>query len=402
MRLLDRTLSVELSPIAAAYAHLARRTSTKQLLDLSQAAPSYPTADIIADRIAEVAHSADGGRYAPSPGLPDLRAALADELNTDHQVSAPRQTLSSEVGANNPLSANNVQITAGCNQAFCAIATTLAEPGDEFIVPVPYYFNHDMWLKLEGIVPRYLFSGDDQLPDPAKAASLINDKTRAIVLVSPANPTGAIVPPATIDAFFELAERHNLALILDETYRNFRGTDEPSHQLYSRPNWDQTLVTLHSFSKDLAIPGYRVGAIVGSEALTAEALKVLDCVAICAPRVGQEAALAGLQLAGDWRRAQAERIGARLQIFRSTMEGQPGGFELMASGAFFGWVRHPFTDDAAPSVVERLVLEHDLLVIPGTAFTPTDDHWLRFSFANLEPDDFPLLAERLEHAAATW
>lgn len=393
MRLQDRTLSVELSPIAAAYAHLARRTSTEKLLDLSQAAPSYPTAEVIADRIVEVARSADGGRYAPSPGLPELRHAVADELARDHRVAEDNRS---------GLSAANVQVTAGCNQAFCVLTSALAGPDDEIIVPVPYYFNHDMWLKLEGIVPRYLYTDDQQLPDVDRAADLINERTRAIVLVSPGNPTGAVIPPATIEAFFDLAQAHNLALILDETYRNFRGTSEPSHQLYDRKDWDNTLVTVHSFSKDLAIPGYRVGAIVGSEPLVAEALKLLDCVTICAPRIGQEAAVAGLLQAGDWRKAQAERIGARLLSFREAMASAPGGFELAGSGAFFGWVRHPFAGEAAPAVVERLVLDYDVLVIPGTAFTPGDEQWLRFSFANLEPDDFPLLADRLSSAAATW
>ncbi len=391
MRLQDRTLSVELSPIAAAYAHLARRVSSERLLDLSQAAPSYPTAEVIADRIVEVARSADGGRYAPSPGLPELRQAVADELVTDHGVVGPAN-----------LGAENVQITAGCNQAFCVLAAALAGPGDEVVLPVPYYFNHDMWLKLEGIVPRYLFTDEQQLPDVEAAAGLINERTRAIVLVSPGNPTGATIPPSTIEAFFDLAQAHDLALILDETYRNFRGTSAPSHQLYNRANWDSTLVTVHSFSKDLAIPGYRVGAIVGSEALVAEALKLLDCVTICAPRIGQEAAATGLLRAGDWRRAQAERIGSRLVSFRDAMAGQPGGFDLAASGAFFGWVRHPFDGELASAVIERLVLEYDVLAIPGTAFTPSDEQWLRFSFANLEPDDFSLLAERLTKAAATW
>ncbi len=390
MRLNERTLAVPVSPIATAYEHLRRAPSSVRLLDLSQAAPSYPTAPRIVERIEEVASSSDGGRYAPSPGLPELREALAAELCVDHGLSTSTP----------PISASNVQITAGCNQAFCATISALAAPGDEVIIGMPFYFNHDMWLRLEGIVPRYLAADATQIPRAVDAAELINERTRAIVVVSPGNPTGAIVPPDELAAFYDLAQRHGIALLLDETYRRFRGTDAPSHDLYGRADWAETLVTLHSFSKDLAIPGYRVGALVAAPELCAEILKLVDCMAICAPRVGQEAALCGLLEAGDWRRAQAARIGARLDSFRQAMADAPGGFELVSSGAFFGWVRHPFPQQPTSELVERLVVDHAVLAIPGNAFTPTDDSWLRVSFANLEPDDFLELADRLERAGA--
>lgn len=384
MRLTKRTLDVELSPIAAAYAFLEQRSGTRRLLDLSQAAPAYATAPVIADHVAGIATSADGGRYAPSKGMPELRSAFASELGVD---------------------VDNIQITAGCNQAFCVVTSALCEaasghePGDEMIICVPYYFNHRMWLDLEGITPVFLHTGTDFIPDPADAEALITERTRAVLLVSPGNPTGATIPPTTIEAFFELAERRGLALIVDETYRNFRPTTEPSHTLYDRPNWDDTLITLHSFSKEFAIPGYRVGAICASPALLDEALKLLDCVAICAPRIGQEAATVGLLQAGDWQRAQAQRTRARQAAFTEAMATRPGGFELASVGAYFGWVHHPFDGIDDSEVVRRLVVDHDVLVIPGSAFTPTDEQWLRFSFANLDIDDFAELAERLEAMA---
>ena len=101
------------------------------------------------------------------------------------------------------------------------------------------------------------------VPDPAEAKKLITERTRAIVLVTPGNPTGVTIAPATIQAFFELAQEHDIALIVDETYRNFRPSQEAPHPLYNQPAWEETAIFLHSFSKDLAIPGYRVGAIGG-------------------------------------------------------------------------------------------------------------------------------------------
>jgi aspartate/methionine/tyrosine aminotransferase len=390
MRLTNRTLALEASPIAHAYAWLAHRSSDRRLLDLSQAAPGYPTAPEIAARISEVAHAPTGGRYAPPTGLPELNQAFSIELSVDYSAA---------------IAPDHVVPTGGCNQAFCAVASTITRPGDEVIVPVPYYFNHDMWLKLDGVAPVYLHptrppsEADALVPDPARAAELITDRTRAIVIVTPANPTGVITPPEVIRDFHRLAVRHDLVLILDETYRNFRGTVNPPHDLFSDDRWSEHVVSLHSFSKDLAIPGYRVGAIVAAPTLIAEALKLVDCMQICAPRIGQEAVIAGLTRATAWRREQAARVASAQRSFESVMAGRPGGFELASSGAFFGWVRHPFADLPTGEVIRRLVLDHDVLAIPGTAFTPTDDRWIRFSFANLDADDLHELGRRLEEMA---
>lgn len=379
MRLTNRTKNLVASPIAEAHAWLAHRNSNRPLLDLSQAAPGYPTAPVIASRIAEVAAAPDGGRYAPPPGLPALNTAFAAELTRDHKSE---------------ISAANILPTGGCNQAFCVTTSTLTEPGDEVIIAVPYYFNHDMWLKLDGVQPRYLAADETGSPSVDAAADLISDRTRAICLVTPGNPTGHTIPPEVIEAFYFLARDRGIALILDETYRNFRTTDEPSHQLYSHHDWAETLVTLHSFSKDLAIPGYRVGAVVAGEQVIYEILKLVDCVQISAPRIGQEAAVAGLTQARGWRAEQTSRINQSLEKFRSVMSAEPGGFQLESSGAYFGWARHNFEMSTA-EVIKRLVLDHDVLAIPGTAFTPTDERWVRFSYANLEGEQFTELASRL-------
>ena len=386
MRLIPRTLDVPASPIANAHRHIVDRNPDLALLDLSQAAPSYPTAPAVAERIAEVAASDTGGRYAPPPGLPALLDAFAEDLSLSYRASFDH---------------NQLLPTGGCNQAFCVIASTLTRPGDEVIVPVPYYFNHDMWLKLDGVVPRYLVPADpleSLVPDPEQAAGLINKRTRAIVLVTPGNPTGVTIPPAVIARFHALAVEHDLALIIDETYRNFRTTDDPPHHLFDLPDWIDTVVSLHSFSKDLAIPGYRVGAIVAGAKVNAEVLKLLDCVQICAPRVSQEAAATGLNLAREWRAAKAAEINETLRHFEAVMADEPGGFRLASAGAFFGWVRHPFADRSTEEVVRDLVVEHAVLGIPGTAFTPNDDRWIRFSYANLSAAELDEFGHRLTTA----
>jgi aspartate/methionine/tyrosine aminotransferase len=367
MRLNPRTTRTTVSPIDEAYALLERRSNQRELLDLAQAAPQYPPAAAVVEHVTAVARQRDGGEYVEIAGLPRLRTAFAAELSDAYHGT---------------VRAEHVLVTAGCNQAFCLVASALAGPGEEVVLALPYYFNHDMWLRLNGIAPVYLEPGPDQLPSVAAAGALVTPRTRAIVLVSPGNPTGLTIAPELIADFAGLARHHGLALVLDETYRSFRGSDQPAHALFADPDWSQTLVSLHSFSKELAIPGYRVGAVVASAELNHEVAKLLDCVAICAPRLGQEAAWAGLTAATEWRRERLAELAEKQKWFEAVMAARPGGFELVSAGGFFGWLRHPFAGRAVDEVVEDLAVRYDTLVIPGTAFLPEDRGMFRVSFGN--------------------
>ncbi|MBB2914126.1 aspartate/methionine/tyrosine aminotransferase [Streptosporangium becharense] len=380
MRLNPRTLRQIDSPFDAAYSLLEGRCKKRELLDLAQGAPPYPAAPAVVEHVAAVAREANGGAYVEIAGLPQLRQAFADELS---QAYGGR------------ISEGNVVVTAGCNQAFCLIASALAEAGDEIVLTTPFYPNHDMWLRLTGIRPVYLEPGPDLVPAVERAEALVTPRTRAIVLITPGNPSGMTLDPEVIAEFAEFAARRGIALILDETYRSFRDTEEPAHKLFSDPGWDETVVSLHSFSKDFALPGYRVGAVVASPSVNREVLKLLDCVAICAPRIGQEAAWAGLTGARQWRRERAGELAANRRGFAEAMAGRPGGFELVSVGGFFGWMRHPFAGRPTGEVVRDLAIHLDTLVIPGTAFLPGDQGMIRVSVGNLEGEAFADLSDRL-------
>lgn len=380
MKLTNKTISIPNSPIGA-HAHLVDAVRLdRPLLDLSQGAPGFPPAPEVAQRMAEVALDPSGSRYAPLRGLPELRQALADDLGGAY---------GGDVGF------DDICITAGCNQAYAMVVSALAEVGDDVILTLPYYFNHDMWLGLEGIDARYLAPDDGVNPTVADAERLVGPRTRAIVLVSPGNPTGHILDPQQIADFAQFAASRDLVLILDETYRSFVPGGDAPHRLFAEPNWRDHLVSLHSFSKDLAIPGQRVGAVVGDPALLTEVAKLIDCVTICAPRMGQEAALAGLRHAGEWRNAKVAEIASKQERFVEVLSGEPGGFRLRSAGAYYGWVHHPFVDVPTADVVERLLLDEGVLTIPGTAFMPGDDQMIRFSFANADIDRLDELETRL-------
>jgi aspartate/methionine/tyrosine aminotransferase len=375
--------SVAAAPIAEAQSWVRGRRfpEDRPLLDCAQAVPSYPPAEALMRHLAEAVGRSDIAFYTDILGRPDLRAALAAHLAEEYGAGIP---------------ADAVGITAGCNQAFCLAAAALAEAGEEVLLPLPFYFNYQMWLEMLGIRAAPLAVGErDALPDPDEAARLITPRTRAIVLISPNNPTGATYPADLMEAFYRLAQRRGLALMLDETYKDFRAEAGPAHRLFQDPDWPQTLIQLYSFSKAYSLTGYRVGALAAGPALLDAVAKAMDCVAICAPNIGQEAALFGLRHLSAWREEKRRMMLERLAALRSAFRAKALEYRLISAGAFFAWVRHPFAGEAAAQVARRLADRHNLLCLPGTIFGPGQEGALRLAFANLPAEKMGEVAERL-------
>jgi len=370
-------------PVSDAAGWVAGRAfpAERPLLDVAQAVPNYPPAEALVEQLASVLGRPETALYTHVYGLPALREALARHMSAAYAAS---------------IDADRVLITAGCNQAFCMVLGAIARPGDEVLLPLPYYFNHHMWLESQGIGARYLPFSESRgaVPDPAGAEPLLSERTRAIVLVTPNNPTGAIYPPDVIEAFFELARGRGLALVVDETYKDFRDSDAPAHALFARSGWEHTLVQLYSFSKVFSMTGYRVGSIVAAPELLHEVAKLVDCVSICAPRVGQLAALHGLEHLQDWRARKTALMHDRVRALVDAFSSNELRYELVSAGAYFAYVRHPF-EQPSLDVARRLVDEQHVLSLPGSMFGPGQNRYLRFAFGNLEAQQMPQLVARL-------
>ena len=274
---------------------------------------------------------------------------------------------------------------------------SIAQAGDQVILPRPHYFNHDMWMRMQGVEPVSLDfrPGSGAVPNAEDAEKLIGPRTRAIVLISPNNPTGAVYPRATIHAFYELAKKHGIALLLDETYKDFLPEGERPHGLFDEPDWQGTLVHLYSFSKVFALTGYRVGGVTAGAKLMAEIEKAMDCVSICPPRLGQEAALYGLQHLLPWARKNTEGLKARADMLGQGLQ-RSNRWRLVSIGAYFAYVEHPFPGQNSTDVSKRLSDEENLLTIPGDMFGAGQERFVRLAFANVTDDKIPLVLERLE------
>jgi aspartate/methionine/tyrosine aminotransferase len=375
----DAVAATMAPPISDAFSWIPSYSGQRSFINLSQAVPGYPPADALVERIAELAHEPGRHLYTDILGLPSLRTGFAEALKADYGGDAGAQ---------------DVAITAGCNQAFCLAIAAIAGPGDNVILPLPYFFNHHMWLAMQGIEPRLFASGGGP-SDAERAEALVDQRTRAVVLVSPDNPTGIVRAPEAILALYRMAERRGIALVIDETYRDFRGFAAPAHALFEQPRWRDTFVHLYSFSKAFALTGYRVGAIAAAPRLVGEIEKLMDCLAICAPHVSQAAVAHALGELGDWKADKVALMQARLEALRSAFAKPALAYRMVSSGAFFGWVKHPFEGVPAREVARRLAAEHGLLVLPGSMFGPGQEDFLRIAFANAEAALMPEVVQRL-------
>jgi len=364
----------------------------RPLLNLSQAAPVDPPPGALCRAMAEAALNDPGAHlYGPVLGDSGLREEIARRWSVDYGPA---------------IDASEVCITAGCNQAFCTAVATLCAPGDAVMLPVPWYFNHKMWLDMAGIEAVLIPCDAAMLPDlEAARAALTADSCRAvkaILMITPNNPTGAEYPAALLDAFYGLAREHGACLIIDETYRDFHSADGAPHDLFSHDDWREGFIHLYSFSKVFHLTGHRVGAMVTGAARLAEAEKFLDTVAICPPRLGQIGALWGLRNLGGWVAAERQEILSRKRTLLAEFAEHLPEWKLLGAGAYFAYVEPPF-EMPSDRLARKLVQQQSLLTLPGTMFAPpaTEGHdWggerqLRIAFANADAAGIATMRRRL-------
>lgn len=354
------------------------------LIDLAQAVPGAPPPDALLERLAAAGRDPASAAYGPITGDPALKAALAADVAALYGGRVEPE---------------DVAITSGCNEAFAATVLALAGRGDAVILPTPWYFNHKMTLDMLGIaaVPLPCRAADGFVPSAEAARTLIGPTTRAIALVSPNNPTGATYPPDVLAAFLALARDAGIALILDETYRDFLPDGQPRpHALFRDAGWRDALIHLYSFSKSYAVPGHRLGAVVADPGVLAEIAKVLDCVTICPPRAAQAAVAWAIEGTRGWRAETRAAVNRRAALFAEAVAAAPG-WSVSAVGAYFAYVRHPF-GGTAEAAAARLCAEAGVLALPGSFFGPGQEDHLRFAYPNVRDGDVAALAERLAAA----
>ena len=358
-----RRLQAVLSPVIPELAALVR--DTPGTLSLAQGMVDWDPPESVA--VAVAAALAAGGpelhRYGALQGDPQLLETIAAKLAAHNRLE---------------LEGSALLVTAGSNMAFHAVVQAIAEgpPGEpsEVILPLPYYFNHVMAVQLAGAVPVLVEGG--AIPDPERLAAAITPRTRAIVTVSPNNPSGVVIPAPVLAAINRLCALHGLFHISDEAYELFVHGREPHWSAGSLPGSAAHTVSLHSLSKAYGMAGWRLGYMAVPAALLPALHKLQDTVLICPPRLTQHAARAALAAGPAWCTPRlAGLAGRRQQLLDAVATEQAQGLPVRVlaepDGAFYallqldGAAAGPLSGD---TLMRRLVREHRVAALSGESF----------------------------------
>ena len=357
------------SPIIPIVGSLVR--SVPGTISLGQGVVYYGPPPRAADALSEFLADPGNHRYGPVDGMPRLREALAEKLERENGI---------RLG-----DGQRVVVTAGGNMAFLNTVLATVNPGDEVILPLPYYFNQEMAMGMVGGRVVTVPTGADYQPDPDRIRAAITPRTRAVVTISPNNPTGAVYPEELLREINELCRERGIYHISDEAYEYFTYDGARHFSPGSIEGSGDHTISLFSLSKAYGFASWRIGYMVIPERLGEAIGKIQDTVLICPPVVSQFAALGALEAGVGYAK---EKIGAIAEARRAVLaklrEIESFCTVVPTAGAFYLLLRlHAEIDPL--QLVERLVREHRVAVIPGTTFGLADGCYLRLSYGALRP-----------------
>ena len=311
--------------------------------------------------------------YGPVEGIPELLESIKHKLATRNRISVNGR--------------NRIFVTAGSNMAFSSLMPVIADPGDEIILLTPYYFNHDMALKLANVVPVLVPTQENFHPDTDRIKSAITDRTRAIVTISPNNPSAAVYTKEELTEINQLCARHGIFHISDEAYEDFVYGHHSHFSVASIPDSEAHTISLYSLSKAYGFAGWRVGYMVIPEHIFTSVKKVQDTILISPPIISQYAAIGALSapysyIEGKIKPIKESRDTCLKLLNASGLCEKP----VTSEGAFYIFVAlNTEVDDY--TLAKKLIEEHGVATIPGSAFAADTGCHLRISYGALTGDD---------------
>jgi len=355
-------------------------------VSLAWGLPSFRTPEYIRTGIKEILDiDEQSGKYTLPDGLPELRQLV---------VKTHQQKTGIKVDAD-----KNVMIGSGNMQSLNTLFHTMLDPSDEIILTDPCFASHIQQIKLFNGVPVYwsLDEENNWALDLKKLPSLITDKTQAIVLVSPSNPSGKIFTREELINVGEIAKAHNIFVIIDDPYSDFvYENTEKYFNLASVEEFREHVIYLYSFSKSYAMSGWRLSYMVLPEELKHEAIKVHDATMICAPRISQLAGFIALSKESSHKQEFQKVLLSRKQLIEQRLNRVPHVFQSQKpEGAYYVFPKIMAEHVNSKAFSLDLLFNAKVTVTPGSAFGPSGEHHVRMAYC-VDEDMINLAFDRIE------
>jgi aminotransferase len=401
----SRIQAIELPPFDPLNRRAAElRAAGHHVISLGQAVPFFPPPDAALDAARTAVGSAEINRYATDQGMPSLREILAERLSCALAGSASRDPADEKV--RNPADEKvgtpdlaylpeELVITAGGNHGFTLALTALVDPGDEVILPAPYFTNHQMAVVNLGATPVEAPVADRVTFDVrwADIAMRLSDRTKAIVLCNPSNPTGAPIGAVEGARIVREAASRGIVVFSDETYMQFV-YDRPHWSAASLDGWRDNVVVVGTFSKSFGMMGWRVGFVLASAGLCEQMVKVQDAMIICAPVISQVAAEAAVRESWNHPLSFHDELRARRRALAEGLSGIRRLAWTPTAGGMFAFARVAGCEDSTRLSNDLLEQAH-IVTIPGAAFGRSGEGFLRLSYGYASQADLAEAVTRL-------
>jgi len=341
-------------------------------ISLGQGVVHYGPPQAAIDAVRGALTDASTHEYQDGAGLPALVEQLAAKLRSENGIDVTRGT--------------RLMVTAGANMAFVHAVLAITAPGDEIILNVPFYFNHEMAIQMADCTAVRVATDDRYQPRLDALRAAITDRTRAIVTVTPNNPSGAVFSEDALREINALCRDRGIYHIADEVYEYFTFGSARHVSSGSFPGAEGHTIAMYSLSKAYGFAGWRIGYMTYPEHLASAMAKSQDTLIVCPPVASQVAAIAALEIG----RAYCEPHVRELAVIRDIVLSQlsalaPRVSVPAADGAFYLLLKVETAQDPM-TIAERLIREHKVAVIPGPAFGMTNGCYFRVAYGALQKE----------------
>lgn len=357
-------------PVIPHVANLIRQTPGT--ISLGQGVVHYPPPPQALEALNSFGKEIGQHHYQAARGLPELQEALRVKLSEENGIDVNQEHV--------------LMVTSGSNMGFYHALLAIADPGDEIIISSPFYFNHEMAITMANCRAVTVSTDDEYQLCVDDIAAAISSRTRAVVTISPNNPTGAVFRREDLTAINELCKQRGLYHFSDEAYEYFTYEGTTHWSPASLANSAGHTISLFSFSKGYGMASWRVGYLVAPVHLQPALEKAQDTILICPPVVSQYAALGALRAGPGYCRQFTPDLALVRQLCLDRLSVLGECCKVPdARGAFYLLARLN-TASSALDLVEKLVREFRVAVIPGEAFGLVDACHVRIAFGALRQD----------------